>query len=380
MAITGGAGGGTVYGNGAGYHAHNTITAVGTSTTITASYITGGSAGNGAAATTAGTSNMTWATSTLQGGGNNLLSAITPQGLQCSVLIYTTSGSFYNPGTALNIVPGSRDRARTGPNLLGTGATVVGSSTSFRCICSKYQFLNFIAGTADSTRPLDGVAVFQPVIPTSMQAPAITAATNTSPIVCTIANHGFTTGQSVFIVGGTGNTAVNSASWTITVVDANTFSLTGSTGNGTYTGGAICANLTIGNTIAEAICTSGNDNGAPSTFRSGMNPHSQEVWQSINGTSASNASATSAPVIFWPSNNTAWYDGSFLFYEPLLGWAPTGTGGVQLMVGQLWDAVSFRNSTISLDQTASFDSPSHNFWTTTVDSGSPSSSLLMATS
>ncbi len=65
---------------------------------------------------------------------------------------------------------------------------------------------------------------------------SITGATNASPIVITSANHGLTTGQRVTITGVGGNTNAN-GTWTITVIDANTFSLNGSTGNSAYTSG-----------------------------------------------------------------------------------------------------------------------------------------------
>jgi hypothetical protein len=71
---------------------------------------------------------------------------------------------------------------------------------------------------------------------------SVTAATNASPIVITTATpHGYTTGQTVSIVGGAGNVIMN-GQWTITVTGPTTFSLTGSTGNGTYTGGATVYN------------------------------------------------------------------------------------------------------------------------------------------
>src|SRR5262249_52402017 len=71
----------------------------------------------------------------------------------------------------------------------------------------------------------------------------ITDASNTAPIVITSANHALTSGQQVVISGVIGNTAANNnfpanpATWTITVIDANTFSLTGSTGTRPYTAG-----------------------------------------------------------------------------------------------------------------------------------------------
>jgi hypothetical protein len=64
----------------------------------------------------------------------------------------------------------------------------------------------------------------------------ITNATNTSPIVVTSAAHGLTSGARVVITGVGGNTNAN-ATWTVNVVDANTFNLIGSSGNSAYTSG-----------------------------------------------------------------------------------------------------------------------------------------------
>ena len=65
---------------------------------------------------------------------------------------------------------------------------------------------------------------------------AITGATNASPIVITSSSHGLATGDQVVISGVGGNTIANKR-WFITVLTSNTFSLTGSTGNGAYTSG-----------------------------------------------------------------------------------------------------------------------------------------------
>jgi hypothetical protein len=67
---------------------------------------------------------------------------------------------------------------------------------------------------------------------------SITNATNASPIVITSASHGLSTGTRVTIGGVLGNSAAN-GDWQITVVDNNTFSLNGSTGNGAYTSGGL---------------------------------------------------------------------------------------------------------------------------------------------
>ncbi len=71
---------------------------------------------------------------------------------------------------------------------------------------------------------------------TVLNSGVITAATNATPIVVTSANHGLSTGTLVTITGAVGNTGVN-ATTTVTVIDANTFSLDGSVGNGTWVSG-----------------------------------------------------------------------------------------------------------------------------------------------
>jgi hypothetical protein len=71
-------------------------------------------------------------------------------------------------------------------------------------------------------------------------ARTISAITKANPAVVTATGHGFSTGNQVVIYGATGMTQVNGRLFTVTVVDANSFSLNGvdSTAYGTYTGTA----------------------------------------------------------------------------------------------------------------------------------------------
>lgn len=64
----------------------------------------------------------------------------------------------------------------------------------------------------------------------------ITAATNASPIVVTSTAHNLQTGARVTIASVLGNTAAN-GTFAVTRVGADTFSLDGSTGNGSYVSG-----------------------------------------------------------------------------------------------------------------------------------------------
>jgi hypothetical protein len=64
----------------------------------------------------------------------------------------------------------------------------------------------------------------------------VTAASNATPIVITSADHNLQTGQRVTIAGVGGNAAAN-GTWTITRINADTYSLDTSVGDGDYTVG-----------------------------------------------------------------------------------------------------------------------------------------------
>jgi hypothetical protein len=75
-------------------------------------------------------------------------------------------------------------------------------------------------------------------------AQAVTGATPTTPIRITTANaHWLTSGATVVIAGVTGNTAANGI-WAVTVTGAMTFTLDGSSGQGSYAGGGTAAAAT----------------------------------------------------------------------------------------------------------------------------------------
>ncbi len=81
-------------------------------------------------------------------------------------------------------------------------------------------------------------------------AKSVTGATNATPIVLTVVAHGLSTGNDVGVSGVGGNTAAN-GEWIITVLTADTYSLTGSVGNGNYTTGGL-AGLAGSPKISEA--------------------------------------------------------------------------------------------------------------------------------
>jgi hypothetical protein len=70
----------------------------------------------------------------------------------------------------------------------------------------------------------------------------ISGATNATPIVITATAHGLLTGDKALVAAVGGNTAANGL-FSVTRVDANTLSLNGSVGNGSYTSGGTATRL-----------------------------------------------------------------------------------------------------------------------------------------
>lgn len=91
-------------------------------------------------------------------------------------------------------------------------------------------------GILDGTLNLEADTIKAVLLDLDDYGVAITGATNAAPISITAAAHGLATGAKVMIARVGGNTNANGV-WTVTVVDANTFTLDGSTGNAVYTSG-----------------------------------------------------------------------------------------------------------------------------------------------
>jgi hypothetical protein len=71
---------------------------------------------------------------------------------------------------------------------------------------------------------------------TKLDTGSITAASDATPVQITQAAHGFQTGVRVNVSGVQGNTAANTET-TVTLIDANNYTLDGTAGNGAYTSG-----------------------------------------------------------------------------------------------------------------------------------------------
>jgi len=132
-------------------------------------------------------------------------------------------------------------RSLTGPFTAGDAADVDGYAAMGDAGGGTFCFEGTAPGSATITNAI-------------VSTKAITGATNASPIVITATAHGFTTGQSVLVSGVLGNTAAIGASL-ITVLDVNTFSLNGSTENGTWSSGGTqqAASVTVTTSASHGL-------------------------------------------------------------------------------------------------------------------------------
>lgn len=140
-------------------------------------------------------------------------------------------------------------------------------ATSYNETSTSFNMQQQNAGPAVQADTVRGIKAPPPV-------KAITAATNANPIKITVNNHGFSTGDKVFIANVNGNTNANGG-YTITKVDANNFTLNGRAGNANYTNGGTVYSFT-------AIPKSSNGNAIPP----GSGTTGRILIQIIDGTGA----------------------------------------------------------------------------------------------
>jgi hypothetical protein len=102
--------------------------------------------------------------------------------------------------------------------------------------CDNFRTLCFVDGELVSYEDATLTSAFHYDLGAHGSPVAITGASNVAPIQITAPAHGYGSGETVVISGVVGNTAAN-GTWQITVLDANNFTLNGSTGNGAYVSG-----------------------------------------------------------------------------------------------------------------------------------------------
>lgn len=113
----------------------------------------------------------------------------------------------------------------------------------------------------------DGLIATNTRLATKLDTVSISSVVATSPItVNTSSDHGFYTGDRITITGVGGITAANST-WTITKVDADTFTLDTSTESGTYTSGGTAHVAGLWQVSIDVLQSLGFERGVTYTVR-----------------------------------------------------------------------------------------------------------------
>lgn len=300
--------------------------------------LTGSTGGSGGAFSVSGTGTAT----NTQCAGYQVTMPATPQFLRCSVILENIPGNTTSASIRLAMPDLSLYSGTVGSTGGGTGVywiSVSGARTLEFAGCG-HQFMIFMLNDFDATA---GTVFFMtvPYIRVHNTGVQISGATNASPIVITATAHGRTTGDDIFIADVQGNSAANGFWNAITVIDANTISLPGSTGSGAYTSGGVLASY---QQVARCWFAVGCDQGnARTTFRSVLNcantSHLLNQWfySQLN----QNNSGMVAPTLLASGSLTGGFDinswGNIPdLVEPRIYWAVSSVGSTTFTIGQFW--------------------------------------------
>ncbi len=294
-------------------------------------------------------------------GGYVWRSPATPQGLRLKVRgAFVAAVDGLNAG--INFSLSNDDESVCGNDFVETGAsfpwTALGAADAygglkFRCgigstvrvIGAKYQFVLWDT-TAATTNKFKFIFASVPWIPDAWKPKAVTDASNTTPIVITSAAHGFSNGATVIVREVGGNTAAR-GEWTITYIDANTFSLDGSVGNAAYSSGGICGR-TANETVELGILAAGGHTTGAAPFLRGLLAAKYTPTQVLfNNTLSLQADLTGSGNsvqlgIISPgcgdldTTNLQWHGGDYIVGDAPLFIYSAIDSGVRL-VGQLWN-------------------------------------------
>lgn len=297
-----------------------------------------------------------WSVSSGSSGDWTLLSATTPSGLLMKARVYVSSSHCHFTFSSSDGTATSQD----------FGIVITGTRV-YKIIANKYQFFIYLEGVtvgSGSGVSSNFVATGVPYLPAQVQPTAVTAASNTSPIVITSTSHGLTTGETAYIQGVAGNTAAN-GEHQVTVLTANTFELDGTTGSGAYTSGGYVGGP---RKISRCIWAMANTNSGGGCWRTDLsndagldNAYFVTVNQNYWADSAG-ASEDSIPVIpefaSAPGLAATWYGLRYVLQEAIVRVGTSVPTTTLELTFQLWDGAVINNS-FTVDTEDTFDS--HNW-------------------
>lgn len=401
-AINGGAGSGTQYSSAT--TTNTDVSAVSnTGTVLTIQSLVGGTGKGYAVSETLANASFDNSGGKMYHGGYLLTSAETPAangGMKYQVQVIhqgeQAAGTF-GDGT-MRIIVNNRDGAvpsSTGVNIVAGGgvpslsdgfymnANDSGAAVTFRFTGAKHWFACYWENVFTG----NGTFIFAGTlsIPTFLQGPLVGNASNTTPIeITTTTNHGFTTGDQVWIVGVGGNTAAN-GNWSITVTGLASFTLDTSAGNGAWTSGGRVGKKDSSISDAFFLSAQGTGAGSKALFQNRSAATGQGYF-SVNGNTLGQNGASTGGGIGEPQVVIAggareadnsdqpliWYNGMFNISDVFLAWGPDVTGTNRKIVGQMYDAGWVHKKQTAQD---SFSMDTHTWRIITVDDNTGSEFL-----
>lgn len=343
-----------------------------TSVTICGTNTTDPYTNTGIAVSNGGTINGSWGATTLNRGGWIFRSPEAPTDFSQACIIAWAVNYTDASGTDVNMFITSRDASEvanfanvfsgtaTGgfanPTSLFTGTFLTGG-VQFRVVASPRMVVITRPGSTSN----DGENFFfnMGAIPSFMRGKKISGASNTTPItITTTAAHGYTTGQTVRCLYVNGNTAANTTA-VITVVSPTQFQLNATVGNGAYTNGGVCINLTLKETC-EAISALGCANtGGVVTFRNSVSLESTAIAGNryiLNGTFYvyGGGGVGYRAAYTFPLGNTAtsvnqWQNDNALLLDPWVAFPSGGPIGAAPRITALWADMAWATQASPVD-------------------------------
>lgn len=296
--------------------------------------------------------NATLSCATMVGGGLNMLSARTPQGLAVRVVLQDgldTANVPYNAVMRVRV----QNAEKTLSSHLPVDATIwpnadiygwrlaLGLSANWRVIANRYQCiitLDGATGASICTFFSAGVPFLMPAL-----APlAVSSVLNATPVeVETSIAHGLVNGDNVCVRGVGGTTSAN-VNTTVTVMTPTRVSLDGTAASAAYTTGGWLAK--IDTQVSEAIWASSA--GTATDYFLLNDLYAINGWQLLNGSSVTYTAVGTGTIHLVPlvpaltdygGNPLMWYNLSDIVSEPLIGWG-TAVANQFRLLGQMWDA------------------------------------------
>lgn len=316
--------------------------------------------------------NATLSCATMVGGGLNLLSARTTQGLAVRVVLQDgleTAGAPYLAVIRVRCQNGEKTFSShppvdetISPNVDTFGWRLgLGLGANWRVTANRYQCIITLDGATGASL-CSFAAAGVPFLMPALAPLTVAGVLNATPVeVETSVAHGLVNGDNVCVRGVGGTTSAN-VNTTVTVMTPTRVSLNGTAASAAYTTGGWLAKIDV--QVSEAIWSLGGTSANDYFLLNRL--YSTQTWALLNGAPVSSAAAGTGTIHLvalvpalttYGGNPLTWYDLSDVVSEPLIGWG-TAVANQFRLLGQMWDS-AIVNKDLALGVPGTFDA--HNW-------------------